>query len=60
MEGIAGKGPFGALEDYRIEGLPAEGYYIKDFITPDEEEELLHKVRNILQSPVSILRVKLL
>jgi len=32
------------LDDCRIKGLPSSGYYIADFITPEEEQVLLEKV----------------
>lgn len=33
------------LEAARITSLPGEAFYIADFISEDEEEYLLHKVR---------------
>ena len=38
-----------SLEDARIKELPSDAFYIPDFITPDEEEQILKKV----QSPCS-------
>lgn len=33
-----------ALDKWRIESLPESAYYIRDFITEEEEERLLNKV----------------
>jgi alkylated DNA repair protein alkB family protein 6 len=36
------------LEDVRIENLPADAFYVADFITPDEEQVILEKVYHFI------------
>jgi hypothetical protein len=32
------------LKDFKIENIPNTGYYVRDFISEKEEQELLNKV----------------
>jgi hypothetical protein len=48
------------LEDARISRLPSDGedaFYIADFITQDEEERLLQKVRRYPLSLLLLLQI---
>lgn len=37
-----------SLEEAKVEGIPQSAFYISDFITQEEEQALLNKVRTLL------------
>lgn len=43
------------LKDFKIENIPDSGFYIRDFISEKEEQELLNKVFTYIYIYIFIL-----